>query len=87
MFDFLYNYAINYPFERENYRQYNPRQTALEAILKYYRNNPRTLELLRDRSENDPDKKLRKFAKEQLQKFSSTKRNHFPYPRSAISNP
>ncbi|MCL1473849.1 HEAT repeat domain-containing protein [Argonema antarcticum] len=70
MFDLFYNCAINDPFERENDRQDNPRQTALEAILKHHRDNPRSLELLRDRSENDPDEELREFAKEELQKRS-----------------
>ena len=69
MFEFFYNCAINDPFKREEYWQDNPRKTALKAILKHHRDNPQTLELLRDRSENDPDEKLRKFAKEELQKI------------------
>jgi len=50
--------------------QDNPRQAALEAILEHHRDNPLTLELLRDRYENDTDEELRKFAKEELQKRS-----------------
>ncbi|HEY9674112.1 MAG TPA: HEAT repeat domain-containing protein [Waterburya sp.] len=68
MFEFLYNCAINDPFERENEWQDNPRKTALKAILKHHRDNPRTLDLLRDRAENDPEEKLREFAKRRLQR-------------------
>ncbi|MCL1463287.1 NACHT domain-containing protein [Argonema galeatum] len=70
MFEFFYNCAINDPFEREEDWQTNPRQTALEAILEHHGDNPRTLELLRDRSEHEPDEKLREFAKKKLQKRS-----------------
>jgi len=70
MFEFVYKCAINDPFEREFDLQDNPRQAALEAILEHHRDNPLTLELLRDRYENDTDEELRKFAKEELQKRS-----------------
>lgn len=45
----------------------NPRYVALEAILENYPNHPKTLALLRDRAENDPDKQLREFALKKLQ--------------------
>ncbi|HEY9708590.1 MAG TPA: hypothetical protein V6D48_10350 [Oculatellaceae cyanobacterium] len=46
--------------------EYNPRQTALEAVIKQYRDNPQTLPFLQDRAENDPDEKVRELAKEKL---------------------
>jgi predicted NACHT family NTPase len=67
--------AINDPFKHSEseYGQYetNPRQTALEAILKHYPNHPQTLPLLRDRTQNDPDEKLREWAKEELQRLEA----------------
>jgi energy-coupling factor transporter ATP-binding protein EcfA2 len=48
----------------------NPRQTALEAILKHYSDKPQTLELLKTVSNNDPDEQLKKFAKKELAKLS-----------------
>ncbi|MFN7761926.1 MAG: NTPase, partial [Pseudanabaena sp.] len=73
-FDFLCDRAINDPFVRgrdqfDIYRT-NPRQTALEGILQYYRDKPQTLELLKAISNNDPDEKLKGFAKEELVKLS-----------------
>jgi hypothetical protein len=50
--------------------QDNPRQTALEAILKHYRDKPQTLELLKTISNNDRDEKLKEFAKVELAKLS-----------------
>jgi HEAT repeat protein len=44
----------------------NSRQLALEIIIKQYRDRPRTLPLLQDRAKNDPDEKVREFAKEKL---------------------
>ncbi|MEQ8960117.1 MAG: hypothetical protein RLP02_19695, partial [Coleofasciculus sp. C2-GNP5-27] len=62
--------AINDPFQRENNWQDNPRQIALEAIIKRYPDHPKTLSLLRDRAENDTDEKLRKFAQNKLKQFT-----------------
>ncbi len=69
-FDFLCDRAIHDPFKREKDRQTNPRQTALEAILEHYRDNPQTLELLKAIYNNDPDEKLKEFAKKELAKLS-----------------
>jgi HEAT repeat protein len=66
MFEFLCNCALNDPFERKEDRQDNPRQLALEIIIKQYRDRPQTLPLLQDRAENDPDEKVREFAKKKL---------------------
>ncbi|PSB29540.1 NACHT domain-containing protein [Stenomitos frigidus] len=45
---------------------YWARRTALQALLTHYPTHPKTLELLRDRAENDPDEQLRQWAQEQL---------------------
>jgi predicted NACHT family NTPase len=64
--DLLYRCAKNDPFVRTNPLEDNPRKTALEAIIKYYPENPYTWELLQDRATNDPDEQVREFTKEQL---------------------
>jgi predicted NACHT family NTPase len=69
-FDFLCDRAIHDPFNRQYEYQTNPRQTALEAILKHYSDRPQTLELLKTVSNNDPDEQLKEFAKEKLAKLS-----------------
>jgi hypothetical protein len=51
MFEFLCNCALNDPFERKEDREDNPRQLALEIIIKQYRDRPQTLPLLQDRAE------------------------------------
>ncbi|MFB8789572.1 MAG: HEAT repeat domain-containing protein [Potamolinea sp.] len=66
VFEFLYNVALNDPFECQEDWETNPRQIALEIIIKQYPNHPQTLPLLQDRSENDPDEKVREFANEKL---------------------
>jgi predicted NACHT family NTPase len=63
LFELLRDRALNDPFVREEDRQINPRQLAIEIIIKQYPNHPQTLPLLRDRAENDPDEKVREFAK------------------------
>jgi HEAT repeat protein len=76
MFEFLCDRALNDPFERqedwedtqEDWED-NPRQLALEIIIKQYRDHPQTLPLLQDRAENDPDEKVREFAKKKLAEF------------------
>jgi hypothetical protein len=45
---------------------FNPRKTALEALVKHYIDRPEVIDLLRDRSTQYPDEKLRKWADEQL---------------------
>jgi predicted NACHT family NTPase len=63
MFEFLCDRAVNDPFERKEDREDNPRRLALEIIITQYPNHPQTPPLLQDRAENDPDEKLREFAK------------------------
>ncbi len=62
MFEFLCNCTFNDSFERKEDREDNPRQLALEIIIKQYRDRPQTLPLLQDRAENDPDEHLRQLA-------------------------
>ncbi|GBO52694.1 hypothetical protein APA_363 [Pseudanabaena sp. lw0831] len=73
-FDFLCDRAINDSFVRGEslvaLAFVNPRQTALEAILKHYSDKPQTLELLKTVSNNDPDERLKEFAKKELAKLS-----------------
>jgi predicted NACHT family NTPase len=69
IFEGLCDIAINHPFERESKFQDNPRQAALEIMLKQYSDRPKTLEILRDRFANDPDEQVRNFAQEQLAKL------------------
>ena len=67
IFDLLYDCTINHPFQRKSEWENNPRQTALEALLKHHHHNLQTLvKLLHDRAENDSDWKLRVFAKKLL---------------------
>jgi len=66
MFDFLCERALNGPFERKEDRGDNPRQLALEIIIKQYRDRPQTLPLLQDRAKNDSDEKVREFVQKKL---------------------
>ncbi|MEQ9236900.1 HEAT repeat domain-containing protein [Coleofasciculus sp. E2-BRE-01] len=66
LFELLRDRALNDPFVREQEWQNNPRQLAIEIIIKQYPNHPKTLPLLRDRAENDPDEKVREFAQKKL---------------------
>jgi predicted NACHT family NTPase len=65
--------AVNDSFQLSQYEfdvlERNPRYTALDIILKHYPNHPQTLPLLCDRTQNDPDEKLREWAKNKLQQF------------------
>jgi hypothetical protein len=69
MFELLYDRALNDPFERKKDWEDNPRQIALEAIIKQRPDSAQTLSLLRDRAENDPDEKVREFAQKKLAKL------------------
>lgn len=69
MFEFLCDRAINDPFERWTTWQSNPRQIALEIIIKQHPHHPQTLPLLRDRAENDPDEQVREFAQKKLREW------------------
>ncbi|MCY7272761.1 MAG: HEAT repeat domain-containing protein [Phormidesmis sp. CAN_BIN44] len=66
MFEFLSDRTLHDPFERKYDRQENPRQTALEAIIKHYPAHAQTRELLSDRAQNDPDEEVREFATQKL---------------------
>ncbi len=70
IFEFLYDCALTDTFQRKHSLETNPRQTALEAILKHYSAKPQTLVLLKTISNSDPDKKLKEFAKKELAKLS-----------------
>jgi energy-coupling factor transporter ATP-binding protein EcfA2 len=58
--EFLYDLA------QDNSSEVNHRQAALKAIVENYSDQPEVIDLLVDRSQNDPDEQVRKFAKEQL---------------------
>jgi len=66
IFELLCDVAIDDPFDREEDWQDNPRQAALAATIELYPDRPHTLELVRDRAQNDRDQKLREFAQEKL---------------------
>jgi len=70
IFELLCDRTLNDPFERKKDWEHNPRQTALEAIIKQRPDSPQTLSLLRDRADNDSDEKLREFAKKKLEKWN-----------------
>ena len=74
IFEFLTKCAVADPFSRSKgfvgSFQKNPRETALEGIIEYFPNHPQTKDLLIDRSQNDPDENVRKFAQGALEKLS-----------------
>ena len=70
-FEIFYDNALNDPFERIHEIQDNPRQTALEAIVKQYPDHPQTIPLLQDRAENDSDEQLQIWAKKILQQYAT----------------
>jgi HEAT repeat protein len=69
IFELLGDVAIHDPFDREDEWQDNPRQTTLAATIELYPDRPETLELVRDRAQNDPEQELREFAQEELAKL------------------
>ncbi len=69
LFDFWCDQTINYPFERKYDWEGNPRQTALNTLVRQYPTQPKTLELLRDRAQNDSDPQLKEWAANQLAKL------------------
>jgi hypothetical protein len=71
MFEFLCKCALDDPFERKDDREDNPRQLALEIIIKQYRDYPQTLPLLQDRAKNDSDEKVREFVQKKLAELES----------------
>ena len=66
VFELLCDVAINDPFDNEYLWQDNRRQAALTAMIELYPDRPQTLELVRDRAQNDSDETLRKFAQKKL---------------------
>ncbi len=62
----LLQIAVQDPFNREKEQQDNPRQISLQALLSQAPTDPRVIELLRDRAENDGDETLRDWAKKKL---------------------
>ncbi|BAT53152.1 putative signal transduction protein containing Nacht domain protein [Nostoc sp. NIES-3756] len=75
MFDVFYHCAMNDPFTREYNFQHNPRQLALETIIEQYPHHPQTVQLLRDRAQNDPDEQVREFACKKLAQLDMTIQN------------
>ena len=71
LFELLYTISVNDPFERKEDKERNPRQTALEIIIKQYPDHPQSLPLLQDRAENDSDEKVRQFAQKQLSELEA----------------
>ena len=68
-FNILKDCALKDPFKRRSTWETNPRQTALEAIIKYYANHPQTIPLLENRAKHETDEKVREFAQQQLEKL------------------
>jgi uncharacterized protein YihD (DUF1040 family) len=69
IFTFLYCLALDDPFQRQDSRENNPRLTALKAICQNHRDRlDEVIDLLVDRSHNDSDEQVRKFAEEKLVK-------------------
>lgn len=62
----LFHVVQNDPFVREDKKQRNPRQVALKILLEIHPIHPKTIELIQDRVNNDPDEQLRKWATKQL---------------------
>ncbi|NJL52267.1 MAG: HEAT repeat domain-containing protein [Hydrococcus sp. SU_1_0] len=72
IFDFLANCVVKEPFVRSKNKllaqvETDPRQTALIGIVEYFPDHPQTKDLLSDRSQNDPDEQVRKFAQQALE--------------------
>jgi energy-coupling factor transporter ATP-binding protein EcfA2 len=68
VFELLCQVASQDPY-RGSSNFWNPRQTALKALVKHDIQRSEVIELLRDRSIQDPDEKLRKWANNQLKKI------------------
>ncbi len=66
LFEIYYNCAVNDPFKKYSRFNPNPRQVALEIIIKQFPQHSQTLPLLRDKAENDPDEEVREFAQQKL---------------------
>jgi hypothetical protein len=68
VFELLCQVASQDPY-RESSNFWNPRQTALKALVKHYIKRPEVIDLLRDRSIRDTDERLQKWAEKQLKKI------------------
>ncbi|MCY7383058.1 MAG: HEAT repeat domain-containing protein, partial [Microcoleus sp. CAN_BIN18] len=66
IFELLCDVDINDPFDSKYDLQNNKRQTSLAATIELYPDRPQTLEIVRDRAQNDLDEKLREFASKKL---------------------
>jgi NACHT domain len=71
IFEFLCKIALYDSFDRKHLFENNPRQAALEGMIENYSDRSEVLDLLIDRSNNDPDDQVRKFAQEKLVKWRS----------------
>ena len=71
LFHFWCDRALKDPFNRGSDWQDNPRQTALNILLKQYPKQAKTVEVLQECAQNDSDNKIRKWAAEQLIKLQS----------------
>ena len=70
LFDFWCDCTLKDPFERKYDFEDNPRQIALEVLVRQYPSHSKTTELLHDRAQNDTDEKLRTWATQQLSRLS-----------------
>lgn len=66
VFDILCEVAQTDAFTRQFDWEDNPRQPALEALVKYYPDRPQVIEIVCDRAINDCDTQLREWAQQQL---------------------
>jgi HEAT repeats/NACHT domain len=64
--DLVYDLTIKNSFQREYHWENTYCQFVLEAIAENYPDRSEVLDLLLDRSKNDPDEQVRKYAEEQL---------------------
>jgi tetratricopeptide (TPR) repeat protein len=66
-FEFLCGIVSQDIYQGSDY--FSPRKTALEGLVNHYSDRPEIIELLRDRSTQDPNEELQKWAEEQLEKI------------------
>ncbi|ELR98975.1 hypothetical protein GLO73106DRAFT_00028180 [Gloeocapsa sp. PCC 73106] len=66
LLEFLQERVLTDPFERQYPFEYNPRQIALELIIKYYPSEPQTISLLENRVTQDQDEEVKSLAQEEL---------------------
>ena len=70
LFDFWCDHTLKDPFKRQYDFEDNPRQIALNVLVRQYPDHPKTTELLHDRAQNDTDEKLRTWATKQLSRLA-----------------